>query len=52
MECYSLQIVLMLIFKFTSKNNFTMIIIHKTAEYIQKLETLKIKSIFKKTMWQ
>lgn len=51
MECYSLQIVLMLILKFTSKNNFT-IIIHKTAEYIQKLETLKIKSIFKKTIWQ
>lgn len=30
-ECYSLQIILMPILKFTSKNNFIMIIIFKKA---------------------
>lgn len=51
-ECYSLQIILMPILKFTSKNNFIMIIIFKKAEYIQKLETIKTKNYLPKKLCQ
>ena len=51
-ECYSLQIILMHILKFTSKNNFTMIIIFKKAEYIQNLETIKNKNYLPKKLHQ